>query len=134
MVLGIAGSRQRNTPEDKELLRKRIIELKPNLIVTGGIKSAGPEKFVVEIAEKLGIPIKEYHPWPAYFPPDKEQRVTRFKEIFARDLRRALVGLHSDHLIFMTHPKGRHGEMITAYWFMTSRDTAYERWKNLEIL
>jgi len=135
MVLGIAGSRKRNSSEDKEILKARIIELKPSLIVTGGIRYAGPEVFAREIAEELNIPLKEYLPFPTYFPPSEERRnADRMVEIEARDLRRALVGMHADHLLLMIHPEGKHGELITAYWFMRYRRNAAHRHKKLEIL
>lgn len=134
MVLGIAGSRKRNTQKDYQLLKKRIIDLKPELIVTTGILHTGPDLFAKQIAEELGIPLKEYPCQAGYFPPGKERRIIRETEMHARDLRRALVGLHADYLLFMTHPDGKHGEIITAYWFMKFRVTHFERYKSLEMI
>lgn len=134
MVVGIAGSRKRNTPEDYKLLRKRIIDLKPTLIVTTGIRYEGPDVFAKEIAKELGIPLKEYPCTPEHFPPEPERRVDRRTELWARDLRRSLVGLASDYLLFMPSPKGKFGEIITCYWFIITRTNAFDRYAKIEML
>lgn len=134
MVVGIAGSRRRNTPEDYNLLKKRIKDLKPDLIVTTGIRYEGPDVFAKQIAKELNIPLKEYPCQPEFFPPGPERRVDRRTELWARDLRRALVGLASDYLLFMPSPNGKFGEIITCFWFIQTRTNAFDRYAKIEML
>ena len=61
MTLGIVGSRRRNTPEDKEIIRRTILWIKPEMIISGGCPK-GADKFAAELAKELKIPITEYLP------------------------------------------------------------------------
>ena len=61
MKLGIVGSRRRNSPRDKRLLKKRIEALRPELIISGGCPR-GADRFAEELARELNIPIKIYYP------------------------------------------------------------------------
>ena len=61
MKIGIVGSRMRNSLEDKELIKKEILELDPTLLVSGGCKK-GADKFAEELAVELNIPIEVYLP------------------------------------------------------------------------
>jgi len=54
--LGVVGSRRRNDPVDKLLVRKWIKELKPDFLVSGGCPK-GADRFAEEIAKELSIPI-----------------------------------------------------------------------------
>lgn len=131
IVLGIAGSRKRNKPQDRQMLKQKIIGLKPNMIITDGVQSDGPSVFAKQIGKELGIKVKEYRPWYPEIPPPPPR--TRQQELDAREVRKALIGLHATHLIFMTHPAGKRGEFIVAYWFMRFHGEL-ERYKNFIIL
>lgn len=61
MKLGIVGSRRRNSPEDKELIKQKILELKPDELVSGGCKK-GADHFAEELSKELHIPIKIFYP------------------------------------------------------------------------
>lgn len=61
MKLGIVGSRRRNSPQDKAILRERILELKPDELVSGGCKQ-GADRFAEELAEEMFLPIKIFRP------------------------------------------------------------------------
>ena len=91
MVLGVVGSRRRNQPTDKELIRKKIIELKPDVIVSGGCKKGG-DKFAIELAKEMGIKWYEHLP---KFPPGSPKWVV-VKALFDRN---TLVANDSDKLV-----------------------------------
>ena len=61
MILGIVGSRRRNNKKDYELIRDKVIELKPDKIVSGGCKT-GADDFAEEIAAEFNIPIDIHLP------------------------------------------------------------------------
>ena len=61
MILGIVGSRRRNTTKDKELIRKKILELQPSEITSGGC-SRGADRFAEELAKDMNIPTTIFKP------------------------------------------------------------------------
>lgn len=61
MKLGIVGSRRRNSQGDKELIRQKIIELKPDSLVSGGCRR-GADRFAEELAIELHLPIEIFRP------------------------------------------------------------------------
>ena len=135
MILAIVGSRERNSPEDKAIIEKAIARMQSRgisiaLIITGGTQR-GPEKFAQEIAEEKGIPYKEFCPWDPAFKLDQPR--TRQKEIEARDIRRQVVAMHADYMLCLIDPKGKHGEILSAGYFMQYHGEI-ARYKNLELL
>lgn len=135
MILAIVGSRERNTVADKKIIEnamKRMVDrgLTIAMIITGGTQR-GPEKFAKELAEEMDIPYKEFCPWDPAFKLDQPR--TRTKEIEARDVRRRVVAMHADYMFCLIDPKGRHGEIISAYHFMQYHGEI-QRYKNLELL
>jgi len=134
MILAIVGSRERGKPADKALIAKRVAELRKvfavEMIITGGTQR-GPEAFAKEIAEEQGIEYMEICPWDRVFKLNKPR--TRGQEIDARDLRRAVVAMHADYMLCLIHPGGKHGEIISAYYFMRYHDEI-KRYTHLELL
>jgi len=61
MKLGIVGSRRRNLPADKELIRNRIRTIIPDMIISGGCPK-GADRFAEELAVELGISITIFRP------------------------------------------------------------------------
>ncbi len=61
MKLGIVGSRRRNGLADKAMLKARILEIKPTILISGGC-AEGADAFAEQIAKELGIPITIYYP------------------------------------------------------------------------
>lgn len=56
MKLGIIGSRRRNTKEDKKIVLRCVLKLKPESIVTGDCPKGG-DKFAREVGRLLNIPV-----------------------------------------------------------------------------
>ena len=136
MILAVVGSRERNSKRDKELIRNKIVAMRTiggidiTLIITGGTRR-GPEAFAKEIATELAIPYKEFCPWDETF--KLNQPRTRDREIDARDLRRAVVAMHADYMLCLIHPEGKHGEILSAAFFMLYHGEI-QRYTNLELL
>ncbi len=134
MILAIVGSRERNSQADKAIIKKRIEVLANRvgvaMIITGGTQR-GPEQFAKELAEEMDIPYKEFCPWDPAFKLDQPR--TRTKEIEARDVRRRVVAQHADYMFCLIDPKGRHGEILSAAFFM-QHVGEIQRYKNLELL
>jgi hypothetical protein len=66
MKLGIIGSRKRDSLADFMLVCKKVIELKPDVIVSGGCKRGG-DRFAEIIADNFFIPKEIHHPdWNKY--------------------------------------------------------------------
>ena len=135
MIVAIVGSRERNSPKDKAIIEKAIERMQLygisiSMIITGGTQR-GPEQFAKEIAEELGIPYKEFCPWNDVFKLDQPR--TRQKEIEARDIRRQVVAMHADYMLCLIDPKGKHGEILSAGFFMQYHNE-FQRYKNLELL
>lgn len=61
MKLGIVGSRRRAKLEDLRILRERVRELKPTMIISGGCPT-GADAFAEQLAKEFGIPITIYYP------------------------------------------------------------------------
>lgn len=61
MKLGIVGSRRRARLEDLQILRERVKQLQPSMIISGGCPT-GADAFAEQIAKELGIPITIYYP------------------------------------------------------------------------
>ena len=94
MKLGIVGSRKRNSLKDKELIRQRIIALKPDMIVSGGCPK-GADKFAEELSVELSIPIE-------IFRPDLRSKpgiLTRYDVIAAYYARNRKIAENADYLI-----------------------------------
>ena len=59
MIVGIIGSRTRNSTRDKRILKAKIEELKPEKILTGDCERGG-DKLARESALELGIGLKVF--------------------------------------------------------------------------
>ena len=103
MKLGIVGSRRRNSLEDKELIRQRIIELKPDSLVSGGC-SKGADRFAEELAIELDLSIEIFRPNLKGNPTP-----TRYDMIKAYYARNQQVAIASDRLIALVAPDRKGG-------------------------
>jgi len=61
MILGIVGSRKRNSLADKRLIESEIRRLNPSELVSGGC-SLGADRFAEELSHEMSIPIKVFRP------------------------------------------------------------------------
>jgi len=112
MRLGIVGSRRRNSEEDKQLIRERIIALKPTMIISGGCEK-GADKFAEELAKELGIPIKIYHPKI-----DKNVKDYNYWDyVNANYARNQLIALDAEYLIALVAPDRKGGTESTIRYF-----------------
>ena len=103
MKLGIVGSRRRNSQGDKELVRQRIIELKPESLVSGGCRQ-GADRFAEELAIELHLPIEIFRPNLKGNPTP-----TRYDMIKAFYARNRQVAATSGHLIALVAPDRKGG-------------------------
>lgn len=72
MKVGVVGSRRRNTPRDKEILRRVLINIKENtprevILVSGGCPE-GADKFAEELAEEMHLQIIVHKPDKSMLP------------------------------------------------------------------
>jgi len=109
MKLGIVGSRQRDSMADKGILMKRVLDLKPGMIISGGCKK-GADKFAEEIAETLGIPITIFYPKTG----DARHMGDMVRAYYARN---KLIATHSDHLVALVAPDRKGGTENTIQYF-----------------
>lgn len=111
MKLGIVGSRRRNTGEDYLILVARVLELQPDMIISGGCPK-GADKFAEEIAKDLGIAIVIYHPEL------EDGKKHPYHEIVkANYARNKLIAAYSDYLIALVAPDRRGGTENTINYF-----------------
>ena len=103
MKLGIVGSRRRNLPKDKELIRQKIIELKPDSLVSGGCRR-GADRFAEELAIELHLPIEIFRPNLKGNPTP-----TRYDMIKAFYARNRQVAAASNYLIALVAPDRKGG-------------------------
>lgn len=126
MKLGIIGSRKRHTAKDLALLVKRVRELKPDMIISGGY-STGADEFAEIIARNLGIPITIYHPKL-----ETTNRYPRHEVVKAMYARNDLIAWHSEALLALVAPNRKGGTEYTIKQFKKYKPVT---WKNsLEIL
>lgn len=111
MKLGIVGSRRRAKVEDLQILRKRVRELKPTRIISGGCPT-GADAFAERIARELGIPILIYHPKL-----DSLKTYTRQQVIKAMYARNKLIAIDSEYLIAFVAEDRRGGTENTIKYF-----------------
>lgn len=124
MKLGIIGSRRRCSPEDKRLVRDKILELNPSMIISGGC-ARGADSFAEEFARLLGVSITIFYPKP----PVGRGRQHWIKAYYERNQR---IALESDHLIALVAPDRRGGTENTINYF---KERNLLTWKDfLEIL
>lgn len=123
MKLGIVGSRRRFTLMDMELVRTRILALKPDIIISGGCK-IGADRFAEVIAAELGISI-------IIFRPDLKRKLpmpSRRDIINAYYTRNWKVAKECDHLMALVAPDRKGGTENTIKYFRKIHGD-----KNLEI-
>jgi len=128
MKLGIVGSRRRVKAEDRELLVKRVRELQPDMIISGGCLS-GADVFAEEIARNLGIPITIYYPKL-----DSTKRYARHEVVKAMYARNELIAKDSDRLIALVAPDRKGGTENTIDWFRAHHQHEDDWEDRLEIL
>lgn len=111
MKLGIVGSRQRNSLEDKKIIKERILELKPSMLISGGC-AVGADKFAEDFAEELGIPITIFYPKLIRDKTYPQQDIV--KAMYARNKQ---IALESDYLIALVAPDRKGGTENTIHYF-----------------
>lgn len=122
MRLGIVGSRRRNSSEDKKIVRKKILELKPDMLVSGGCKQ-GADRFAEELADELRIPITVFNPRFHSHPKNYFGRVEAYYE------RNRMIANLSEYLIALVAPDRKGGTENTISHFLK-----IENAEKLEIL
>lgn len=122
MILGIVGSRRRNSQADKEILKDRILDLRPTTIVSGGCPK-GADKFAEEIAAELGIEILIFRPKGI------TKRTPYFKIVRAMYERNSMIAHVSDHLIALVAKDRKGGTENTIGYFLGCNKKG-----NLEVL
>lgn len=76
LCLGVVGSRRRNSPRDKLILReflRRAKEKFPGLTLVSGGCPKGADRFAEEIAEELNLEIKIHYPDKSKLPSNPEK-------------------------------------------------------------
>lgn len=122
MKLGIVGSRRRNSEIDKDIVKRKILKLKPTTLVSGGC-SKGADRFAEELAKELDIPI-------VLFNPGFTGKEKNFGEIVIRyHARNKKIAIHSDYLIALVAGDRKGGTENTIEHFKECNEE-----KNLEIL
>lgn len=101
MYLGVVGSRRRDTPADKELIRQAILKFDRPVLVSGGCKR-GADAFAEELAAELGLEI-------IVFLPDLYGVKTRFDYAARCYARNTLIADESDRLIACVAPDRKGG-------------------------
>ena len=126
MKLGIVGSRRRAKTEDHLILRQRVIDLNPEMIISGGCPT-GADAFAEQIAREMGIPILIYYPKL-----DSLRTYTRQQVIEAMYARNKLVAIKSDYLIALVASNRKGGTENTIKYFVEYYSFTWK--ENLEIL
>lgn len=114
MKLGIVGSRKRHTAEDLKLVVKRVRELQPDMLISGGC-TVGADEFAELIARNFGIPITIYHPKL-----ETTNRYPRHEVVKAMYARNKLIANESDYLIALVAPNRKGGTENTIDYFKNS--------------
>jgi len=122
MKLGIVGSRRRATGKDLILIKKRVEELQPEMIISGGC-SEGADHFAEMIAKEFGIPITIYYPKL-----ESTKRYSYYEIVKANYARNKLIAQNSDRLIALVAPDRKGGTEHTIGLF-----NRFHRW-DCEIL
>ena len=120
MKIGVVGSRRRNTPEDKELIKCYVVSQSHMIIipengteyVSGGCKQ-GADKFIKEICEELQQPLKEFLP---QFPKGKE--LSYLDRVEAYYVRNKQIADYVDKLIVLRAPDHKGGTENTIKYFV----------------
>lgn len=125
MKLGIVGSRKRDAQEDYFLLIKRVKELQPDMIISGGC-SRGADKFAEQIARRLDILITIHYPKIG----EKVKSYNYWKYVDACYARNKLIAEESDKLIALVAVNRKGGTENTIKHFKA----CHSREEDLEIL
>lgn len=126
MKLGIVGSRRRNSLADKQILRERVIEIHPDMLISGGCEK-GADAFAEELAKELGIPITIHYPklrQGRNYPPHEVRA--------AMHSRNMQIALHCDTLIALVAEDRKGGTENTIGHFKGAKPFTWE--ESLEIL
>lgn len=106
--IGIVGSRRRNTPQDKQLLRsvltRQLKKGKHFHLVSGGCPQ-GADRFAEELAEELLLPISIHDPDRESLPEDPQYY--HYVEMFFK--RNTLIAEECDILLAMPAPDRKGG-------------------------
>ena len=114
MRLGIVGSRRRNKLSDKILIRKKVKELNPLEIVSGGCKQ-GADRFAEQITKELRIKKK-------IFLPEKPKRMVYHEFVKAFFSRNKQIAEYSDMLIALVAPDRKGGTENTIKHFLKTHN------------
>jgi len=120
MRLGVVGSRRRNSLRDKNLLKKRVKALNPNIIISGGCPK-GADKFAEEIAEELNIPIRVHRP-------AIRENALYFERVRAYYARNQKIAEDSDYLIALVSEDRKGGTEDTIRRFLKLGKLGLEIW------
>ena len=108
--LGIVGSRKRNSEKDFKLIYKKIIELNPNKIISGGCK-IGADYFAEKISNILNISMVIFEPDFDLYPYEKFKN----KAYFMRNMK---IAEYSNILIAVVSSDRIGGTENTIKWFL----------------
>ena len=119
MKLGIVGSRSRNTLNDKDLIRKKILKLKPKELVSGGCMK-GADRFAEELHTELDIDIRIFFPNLPFKGSGKSPEYYEMVEAYYA--RNKEIADHSDMLIALVSKDRKGGTENTIKHFLKNKD------------
>ena len=120
MKLGIVGSRRRATIGDYNMLKKRVLEIKPTMIISGGC-TTGADAYAEQIAKQFGIPITIYYPKLVRgkgYPPHEVREA-----MYARNIR---IALECESLIALVAEDRKGGTENTITHFKGAKPFTWE--------
>jgi predicted Rossmann fold nucleotide-binding protein DprA/Smf involved in DNA uptake len=129
MHIGIVGSRRRNTPTDKALVKEKVLDfMKSNevAIVSGGCK-LGADRFAEEIADELNLLIIIFHPKLI----GVRNRMEYAKAAYARN---KLIAQKADVLIACVASDRKGGTENTIKEFIKKDECNYAMYREILIL
>ncbi|MBI5375602.1 MAG: hypothetical protein HZA77_09210 [Candidatus Schekmanbacteria bacterium] len=117
MKIGIVGSRRRNSPEDKHLIREKLfyflqVYKESKLVLVSGGCPDGADKFAEELALELNLKIIIHYPDKSKI--DKSDRWSSTKANYARN---KLIADDSDILIAVVAPDRKGGTENTIKYY-----------------
>jgi len=126
MFLGVVGSRRRDSPKDKAVVKEAIQRFDKPTLVSGGCLR-GADRFAEELAKELGLEIVLYYPDMT----GVRSRGDYAKACFARN---KLIALKSDILIACVAPDRKGGTENTIVEFIKKDRCNYALHRDILIL
>lgn len=110
IYVGVVGSRRRNEPADKAMVKKAIVSIHPPITLVSGGCRKGADRFAEELAVELSLPL-------IVFPPKVEgnDEYAYAKACYARN---TLIAKKSDILIACVAPDRKGGTEDTVKKFL----------------